>query len=184
MVQGPSDDNDKNKLQKAWTMEMLMYDGNISMSIMNEPKQVSEEDKKFLYGRAVHSNHLIQYHVQQIIKRQKVVDKYRSMTMEGMGLTPLELNLHKYDPVIISLIIQMIEADNFWHQKTFESVLTNLQRMWNKGIHKQEDLSMYCTENNQINNEMDGVEVIDLCSESKTRTGKQHEGKESSKQET
>ena len=35
------------------------------------------------------------------------------MMMEGMGLTPLELNLHKYDLVIISLIMQMIEVDNF-----------------------------------------------------------------------
>ena len=50
------------------------------------------------------------------------------MTMEGMGLTPLESNLHKYDPVIISQIMQMIEVDNFWHQKTFEAVLTDLQR--------------------------------------------------------
>ena len=78
----------KNELWKAWTMEMLMNDGNISSSMMNEPEQVSEEDKKFLYARAVHSNHLIQYHMQQIIEWQKVVDEYRSMTMEGMGLTP------------------------------------------------------------------------------------------------
>ena len=67
-VQGPTDDNDKNKLWKPWTMEMLMNDGNISMSMMNEPEQVSEEDKKFLYARAVHSNHSIQYHMQQIIE--------------------------------------------------------------------------------------------------------------------
>ena len=50
------------------------------------------------------------------------------MTMEGMDLTPLESNLHKYDPVIILQIIQMIETDVFWHQKTFKSVLTDL---WN-----------------------------------------------------
>ena len=70
--------------------------------------------------------------MQQIIKQQKVVDEYRSMMMEGMGLTPLESNLHKYDPVIISQIMQMIEADNFWHLKTFEAVLTNLQRRWDE----------------------------------------------------
>ena len=58
-----------------------------------------------------------------MIERQKVVDKYRSITMEGMGLTPLRLNLLKYDPVIISLIMQMIEADNFWHQKDLRSGL-------------------------------------------------------------
>ena len=151
-VQGPSDDNDENELRKAWTMEMLMNNGNISMSMMNEQEQVSEEDKKFLYARTIHSNHLIQYHMQQIIKQQKVVDEYKSMMMVGMGLTPLESYLHKYDPVIIFQIIQMIEADNYWHQKTFESVLTDLWRMWNKGIYQQQDTSIYCTENSKMDN--------------------------------
>ena len=68
VVQGPSDDNDENKSQKVWTVEMLTNNGDISMSMMNEPDQVSEEDKKFLYARVVHSNHLIQYHRQQIIE--------------------------------------------------------------------------------------------------------------------
>ena len=93
MVQGPLDDNDENESQKAWTMEMLMNDRDISTGKMNEPEQVSEEDKKFLYARAVHSNHSIQYHMQQIIEQQKVVNKYRSMMMEGMSLTSLESNL-------------------------------------------------------------------------------------------
>ena len=91
--------------------------------------------------------------------------------MEGMGLTPLELNLHKCDPVIISQIMQMIEVDNFWHQKTFGAVLTNLWRRWDERIHKQKDVSTHCMENSEINGEMDGVEVIDLCSESKTKNG-------------
>ena len=68
MVQGPSDDNDENESQKAWTMEMLTNDSDISMSMMNEKEQVSETDKKFLYARAIHSNHSIQYHMQQIIE--------------------------------------------------------------------------------------------------------------------
>ena len=68
VVQGPSDDNDENELQKAWTMEMLTNDSDISMSMMNEPEQVSKEDKKFLYARTLHSNHSIQYHMQQIIE--------------------------------------------------------------------------------------------------------------------
>ena len=34
--------------------------------------------------------------------------------------------------------------------------------MWNEGIHEQEDESMYCTEISEINNEMNGVEIIDL----------------------
>ena len=61
--------------------------------------------------------------------------------------------------------MQMIEVDNFWHLKTFEVVLTNLQRRWDEQIYEQKDMSMYCTENSEINDEMDGIEVIDLCSE-------------------
>ena len=52
------------------------------------------------------------------------------MMMEEMGLIPLESNLHKIDPVVISQIIQMIEMGNFWHLKTFEVVLTKLWRRW------------------------------------------------------
>ena len=87
MAQGPADDDDKNELCKAWTMEMLMNDGDISTSIMNEQESMSKDDKKFLYARAVHSNHLIQYHMHQIIEQQKVVNEYRNMMMEGMDLT-------------------------------------------------------------------------------------------------
>ena len=106
MVQGPTDDDDENESRKAWTMEMLMNDSNISMTMTNEPEQMSEDYKKFLYARATHSNHSIQYHMQQIFERQKVVDEYRYMAMEGIGLIPLELNLHKNDPGVISQIIQ------------------------------------------------------------------------------
>ena len=106
------------------------------------------------------------------------------MMMEGKDLTPLESNLHKYDPVIILQIIQMIEMDIFWHQKTFESVLTNLWKMWKEGIHELENTSMYCTENNEIDNEMDGVEVIDLCSVSQTENDERVKGKESATQES
>ena len=70
----------------------------------------------------------------QIIERRKVVDEYKSMTMDGMDLTPLESNLHKYDLVIISQIIKMAETDVFWHHKTFESVLSNPWNMWMEGI--------------------------------------------------
>ena len=75
--------------------------------------------------------------------------------------------------------MQMIEADNFWHQKTFKVVLTDLWRRWDELIHEQKDKSMHCTENSEINDEMDGVEVIDLCSESQTKNGELHKGKES-----
>ena len=99
------------------------------------------------------------------------------------GLTPLESNLHKYDPVIIFQIVRIIEVENYWLQKTIESVLTNLWRMWKVGIHEQDDVSMYCTGNSKLNNKMDGVEVIDLCCESNTEIGERRKGKESPKQE-
>ena len=69
VVQGPTGDDDENELQKAWMMEILMSDGNISTTTMNGPEQVSEDYKKFLYARATHSNHAIQYHMQQIVER-------------------------------------------------------------------------------------------------------------------
>ena len=106
------------------------------------------------------------------------------MMMEGMDLTPLESNLHKYDPVIISQIIQMIETDVLWHHKMFESVLSNLWNMWMEGIHKLENASMYCTNNAQNDDEMDEIEVIDLCSISQTKNEARGKGKESAKQES
>ena len=86
VVQGPTGDDDEIKSQKAWMMEMLMNDSNISL---------------FLYARATHSNNAIQYHMQQIMERQKVVDKYRSMMKEGMDLIPLESNSYKSVLVVI-----------------------------------------------------------------------------------
>ena len=58
----------------------------------------------------------------------------------------------------------MIEMDNFWHLKTFGAVLAYLWRRWDKEIHEQKDMSMHCTENGKTNNELDGKEVIGLCS--------------------
>ena len=88
-----------------------------------------------MYARATHSNHVIQYHTQQKIERQKVVDEYRSIMMEGMSLIPLESNLYKNDLVVISQTIQIIEMDNFWHLNTIEVVLTKLWRRWDEVIH-------------------------------------------------
>ena len=89
------DDNIENESRKAWTMEMLMNDGDMSVNTRNEEESMSHDVRMFLYARAVHSNHSIQYHMHQIMERQRVVDEYRNMTMEGMDLIPLELNLHK-----------------------------------------------------------------------------------------
>ena len=68
VAQAPADDNDENELQKAWTMEMLTNDGDILTNTMNEEESISEDEKKFLYARAVHSNHSIQYHMHQIME--------------------------------------------------------------------------------------------------------------------
>ena len=92
---------------------MLINNGNISMTMMNGLKQVREDYKKFLYARAIHSSHTMQYHMQQITEHQQVVDGYRSMMEEERELTPLESNLYKSDPAVISHIIHMIEVDNF-----------------------------------------------------------------------
>ena len=120
MAQGPTEDNNKNDTRKAWTMEMLMNGVDNSANTASEEELMSDDERMFLYARAVHSNHLIQYHMHQIMERQKVIDEYRNMTMEGMDLILLESNLHQYHPVIISQIINMIESDNFWHRKPFE----------------------------------------------------------------
>ena len=106
------------------------------------------------------------------------------MTMEGLDLIPLESNLHKFNPVIISQIINMIESDNFCHHKTFESVMSNLRNMWVEGIRELENGQMHCTNNDENNNEMDGVEVIDLCSVSQSKNETFSEGKESVRQES
>ena len=183
-VQGPTDDNSKIESRKAWTMEMLMDGGNISANVTNEEVSMSDNERMFLYVRAVHSNHSIQYHMHQIMERQRVVDEYRNMTMEGMDLIPLESNLHIFHPVIILQIINMIELDNFWHHKTFESVISDLRSMWTEGIRELENSRMYCTNNDENNNEMDGVEVIDLHSVSHSKHDTLSEGKESAEQES
>ena len=61
---------------------MLTNDIDMSMNTMNEEESMSDDEKRFLYARAVHSNHLIQYHMHQIMERQRVVDEYRNMKME------------------------------------------------------------------------------------------------------
>ena len=184
MGQSPAGDDDENESQKAWTMEMLTNDGNILKNTMNEEESMSDDEKMFFYARAVHTNHSIQYHMHQIMERQRVVDEYRTMTMEGMNLIPLESNLHKYSPVILSQIINMIEADNFWHRKTFESVMSDLRNMLTEGIQELENSHMHCMNNDKNNNEMDGVEVINISSVSPCKNYAFSEGKESAKQES
>ena len=118
------------------------------------------------------------------MERQRVVYEYRNTTMEGMSLIPLESNLHKYNLVIISQIINMIELDNFWHHKTFESVMSDLWNMWIEGMRELENTHLHSTNNDENNNEMVGVEVLNLCSVSQSKNDVFSEGKESAKQES
>ena len=102
VAQGPVEDDNKNELRKAWTMKMLMNSSDISSNMTSEEELMSDNERMFLYARVVHSNHSIQYHMHQIMEQQRVINKYRNMTMEGMDLIPLESNLHKFHPVVIS----------------------------------------------------------------------------------
>ena len=165
-------------------MEMLMNGFDNSTNMTSEEELMSYNERMFLYARAVHSNHSIQYHMHQIMERQKVIDEYRNMTMEGLDLIPLESNLHRYHPVIISQIINMIESDNFCHYQTFESVKSDLQNMWSEGIQELENACIHCTDGDENNNEINGIEVIDLCSVSRCGNDMISEGKESAMQES
>ena len=78
----------------------------------------------------------------------------------------------------------MIELDNFCHHQTFESVKSDLQNMWSEGIQELENACAHCTDGDENNNGMDGVEVIDLCSVSRSGTDTISEGKESATQES
>ena len=73
-------------------------------------------------------------------------------------------------------IINKIELDNSWHRKTFESAMSDLRNMWTEGIQALENSRMYCTNNDENNNETDGVEVIDLCSVSQSKNDTLSEG--------
>ena len=66
----------------------------------------------------------------------------------------------------------MIESDNLWHHKTFESVMSDLQNMWTEGIRKLENAHMHCSNNDEINNEMDGVMTICFLREKKVQSKK------------
>ena len=183
-VQGPTDDNEKNESRKAWTMEMLMNGGDISTNSTSGEESMSDVERMFLYARAVHSNNSLRYHMHQMMERQRVIDEYRNMTMEGMDLIPLESNLYRNHPVIISQIINMIETDNVWHYRTFELVMSDLRNMLSEGMQELENEQMDCTNGDENNNDLDGIEVIDLCSVSRCENGAFSMGKESANQES
>ena len=106
-------------------------DGNISTINTAELTQIEDRNKQFLYARAVHANHMIQYHMNKISERQQVVDEYRFMANEGRELIPLESDKHRSDPVIIQHMMQMIDTDIHWHEETFREIIMELQKIRN-----------------------------------------------------
>ena len=62
--------------------------------------------------------------------------------------------------------------------------MSDLRNMWSEGIRELENARLDCTNNDENKNEMDGVEVIDLCSVSQAKNDTFLEGKESTKPES
>ena len=106
---------------------------NSDMSTMysEERTRIEDKNKKFLYARAVHANHMIQHHMHEISECQRVVDEYLSMMDTGREMIPLESDLHKNDPVINQHIMQMIDTDIFWYGETFRAISTKLWKIRN-----------------------------------------------------
>ena len=130
-VQGPTSYDEEIELQKAQTMGMPTIDSNISTMETDEVQQIEDNNKKFLYARAVHANHMIQYHMHVILEHQRVVDEYRSMGNGERDMIPLESDQYKNDLVINQHIMQMINANIFWYGKTFRAILMELRKIWN-----------------------------------------------------
>ena len=108
---------------------MPTNDGDISTINTAELTQIEDRNKQFLYARAVHANHMIQYHMNEILERQRVVDEYRLMADEGRELIPLESDMHRRDPVIIQHMMQMIDTDIHWHEQTFRDIIMELWKL-------------------------------------------------------
>ena len=110
---------------------MPTIDGDISMMNTEDLTQIEDCNKKFLYARAVHANHMIQYHMHEISEHQRVVDEYRFMADGGREMIPLELDKYKSDPVVNQHIMQMIDTDIHWYEQTFREILMELQKIRN-----------------------------------------------------
>ena len=150
-VQDPTSYDDDIESQKAWTMGIPMIDGDISTMNTEELTQIEDRNKKFLYARAVHANHMIQYHMHEISERQQVVDEYRLMADGGREMIPLEWAKYKSDPVVNQHIMQMIDTDIHWYEQTFREILMELQKIRNgetpmKTSKESNETAMMCWE--------------------------------------
>ena len=127
----PTKNDDDGESQKVWTMGMPTNDGDISTINSEELTRIKDKNKKFLYAQAVHANHMIQYHMNEISERQRVVDKYRSMADGGRDMIPLESDEYKSDLVVNQHTMQMINTDIHWYEQTFREIITELRKIWN-----------------------------------------------------
>ena len=127
----PTNNDDDDQSQKAWTMGMPTNDGDISTIDSEELTRIKGKNKKFLYARAVHANHMIQYHMNEISERQRVVDEYRSMADGGWEMIPLESNEYKSNLEVIQHTMQMIDTDIHWYEQTFREMITELWKIRN-----------------------------------------------------
>ena len=127
----PTNNNDDDESQKAWTMGMPTNDGDISMIDSEELTRIKDKNKKFLYAWEVHANHMIQYHMNEISERQRVVDQYRSMAYGGRDMIPLESDKYKSDLVVNQHMMQMINTDIHWYEQTFREIITELRKIQN-----------------------------------------------------
>ena len=110
---------------------MPTSNGDISTIDSEEPTRIKDKNKKFLYGRAVHAIHMIQYHMNEISECQQVVDKYRSMADGGRDMIPLESDEYKSDLVVNQHMMQMIDTDIHWYEQTFREIITELWKIRN-----------------------------------------------------
>ena len=108
---------------------MPTNDGNISTIDSEELTRIKDKNKKFFYARAVHANHMIQYHMNEISKRQRVVDEYRSMADRGQEMIPLESDKYTSDPPVNQHMMQMIDTDIHWYEQTFREIIMELQKI-------------------------------------------------------
>ena len=111
----PPNNDDDNESQKAWTMGIPMNDGDICTIYSEKQTRIKDKNKKFLYAQAVHANHMIQYHMNEISERQRVVDEYQSMADGGQDMIPLESDVYKSNPVVNQHTMQMIDTDIHWY---------------------------------------------------------------------
>ena len=147
----PTSNDDKDESWKARTMGMPMNDGDISIIESEELTRIKDKNKKFLYARAVHANHMIQYHMNEISERQRVVDKYQFMADEGREMIPLESEKYKSDLMVIQHTMQMIDTNIHWHEQTFRKIIMELRKIRNgetptKTSEEPNETAMMCWE--------------------------------------